>query len=269
MRSKNFDPTELAGRIIMGFGDIVGLMKDFERVVDEEKAEQDAQKMLSGNFDMVDFLEQIKTIKQMGSLETCLKMPFFSGAMDSSQIDENALGKVEAMISSMTKSERKNPDLIQSEAGRAERIARGSGQPKKEVLDLIERFKAMQKVMGAIGSPGGGNLLNKIPGFKQFSQMQKLRGMNMDDLMGAFGGGGAGGGLPGMPGMPGLGGMGGFGGLGGQSVQDVLPGLPKGYLPPGTPSGARKADVRASKNKSANRKKNKKARAARKKQRRK
>ena len=69
--------------------------------------------------------------------------------------------------------------------------------------------------------------------------------------------------------MPGLGGMGGFGGLGGQSVQDVLPGLPKGYLPPGTPSGARKADVRASKNKSANRKKNKKARAARKKQRRK
>ena len=266
---EEFRPDGLASRI-MGFGDIVGLMKDFERVVDEEKAEQDAQKMLSGNFDMVDFLEQIKMIKQMGSLGDLFeKMPFFSGAMDSSQIDENALGKVEAMISSMTKSERKNPDLIRAESGRAERIARGSGHPKKEVLDLIERFKAMQKVMGAIGSPGGGNLLNKIPGFKQFSQMQKLRGMNMDDMMGAFGGGGAGGGLPGLPGMPGLGGMGGFGGLGGQSVQDVLPGLPKGYLPPGTPSGARKSDVRASKNKSANRKKNKKARAARKKQRRK
>ena len=78
---EEFRPEGLASRI-MGFGDIVGLMQDFDRVVDEEQAEQDAKKMLSGQFDMMDFLEQIRTIKKMGPIGDIFeKMPFFSGGM--------------------------------------------------------------------------------------------------------------------------------------------------------------------------------------------
>ena len=126
---EEFRPEGLASRI-MGFGDIVGLMKDFEKVVDEEKAEEDAKKLLSGNFDMWDFLEQIRTIKKMGSLSDIFeKMPFFSGGLpEGAQIDDGALVSIEAIIQSMTKSERKNPELIEEEKGRAERIGRGSGR---------------------------------------------------------------------------------------------------------------------------------------------
>ena len=111
---EEFRPEGLASRI-MGFGDIVGLMQDFEKVVDEEKAEEDAKKLLSGNFDMWDFLEQIRTIKKMGSLSDIFeKMHMFgSGMPDGAKIDENALVKIEAMIQSMTKTERKSPELIE------------------------------------------------------------------------------------------------------------------------------------------------------------
>ena len=77
-----------------------------------------------------------------------------------------------------------------------------------------------------IGSPGGGNLF-KLPGFKQFAQMQKMRGMNMGDMMSQFGlDGGASAAAPGLPGLP--------PGMAPDQIQDMLPGLPKGYLPPGT-----------------------------------
>ena len=78
---EEFRPEGLASRIL-GFGDIVGLVQDFEKVVDEKKAEEDAKKLLSGNFDMWDFLEQIRVIKQMGSLSDVFeKMPFFGNGM--------------------------------------------------------------------------------------------------------------------------------------------------------------------------------------------
>lgn len=274
---EEFRPEGLASRI-MGFGDIVGLMQDFERVVDEEKAEEDAKKLLSGKFDMWDFLEQIRTIKKMGSLgELFEKLPFFGDGMpEGVQLDESALGRIESIIQSMTKQERSKPELIEKQPNRARRIGRGSGNEPKEVVELVGRFKAMRTIMGAIGSPGGGNLLYKLPGFKQFAQMQQLKGMDLGSIMGQFGvdPGGSGGGLPGLPGMGGFGGMGGMGlpGMaGGQAptaemIHEMLPGLPKGYLPPGTPGGARKKTVAATKAKDKSRKKNKSARAARKKQ---
>ena len=78
---EEFRPDGLASRIL-GFGDIVGLMKDFEEVVDEEKAEEDAVRMLKGKFDMKDFLEQIGVIQKMGSLKDLVeKIPFFAGGM--------------------------------------------------------------------------------------------------------------------------------------------------------------------------------------------
>jgi signal recognition particle subunit SRP54 len=261
---EEFRPEGLASRI-MGFGDIVGLMDDFGKVVDEEKAEEDAKKLLSGDFDMWDFLEQIRTIKKMGSLsELFEKLPFFSeGLPEGAQVDDNALVRIESIIQSMTKSERKDPQLVERQSSRAQRIGKGSGNDPKEVVSLIGRFKGMRKIMGAIGSPGGGNLLFKLPGFKQFAQMQQLRGMDMGDVMGQFGvDGGAPGGMPAMPGMPG-------GMPPPEMIHEMLPGLPRGYLPPGTPSRGPKSSQRIAKRKTKSRKKNKQARASRRKQRKK
>ena len=266
---EEFRPEGLASRI-MGFGDVVGLVSDFEKVVDREQAELDAKKLLSGKFSMWDFLEQIRAIKKMGPLKDLIdKLPFFSdGLPEGVNIDDKALVRIEAIIQSMTALEREKPELIEKQPRRAQRIGKGSGIPPQEVTDLVVRFKAMRKIMGAIGSPGGGSLLNKLPGFKQLAQMQQLKGMDIGSLMG---------GMPGLGGMPGMGGMGrpGMGGMGGQMpsaemIREMLPGLPRGYLPPGTPGlGARKSGEAAQAKKEAERKKTKAAKASRKQQRKK
>ncbi len=100
---EEFRPEGLASRIL-GMGDIVGLMKDFEQVVDTQKAEQDAMRMLKGKFDMQDFLEQIGVIQQLGSLKDILqKMPLFGAQLpEGASIDDSELIKIKAMISSMS-----------------------------------------------------------------------------------------------------------------------------------------------------------------------
>ena len=274
---EEFRPEGLASRI-MGFGDVVGLVKDFQKVVDEDQAEADAKKLLSGKFSMWDFLEQIRMIRKMGPLKDLMeKLPFFADSLpEGVNIDDNALTRIEAIIQSMTKQERDRPELIEKQQRRAARIGKGSGMPAQEVLDLVVRFKQMRKVMQAIGSPGGGNLLGKIPGFKQLSQMNQLRNMDLGSLFGNMGGGMPGmGGFPGMGGMPGMGGFPGMPGMGGggaptaDQIREMLPGLPKGYLPPGTPGGARKTDAGTAARKDAERKKQKAAKASRKQQRKK
>src|SRR5204862_7664091 len=147
---EEFRPEGLASRIL-GMGDIVGLMKDFEGVVDAEKAEEDAVRMLKGKFDMQDFLEQIRMIQKMGSLKDLFeKMPFFPGGLpEGVNLDDKGLVKIEAMISSMTMQERTHPEhfvvtageVITAKAGieqkrraadygekRVKRVARGSGR---------------------------------------------------------------------------------------------------------------------------------------------
>src|SRR5262249_3118439 len=108
---EEFRPDGLASRIL-GMGDIVGLVKDFEEVVDAEKAEEDAVRMLKGKFDMQDFLEQIRVIQKMRSLKDMFeKMPFFGGALpEGVNLDDGELKKIEAMISSMTAEERRRPE---------------------------------------------------------------------------------------------------------------------------------------------------------------
>src|SRR2546429_3817237 len=152
---EEFRPEGLASRIL-GFGDIVGLMKDFEGVVDEQKAEEDAEKILTGNFDLHDFVEQIKLVKKMGSVNDLLeKFPLFGELPEGITFDDKELVRVEAMIGSMTRTERKNPQIIGDD--RIERIAKGSGQGKQHVRGLLDRFFAMQKGMRQIGGgPGGG-----------------------------------------------------------------------------------------------------------------
>ncbi len=272
---EEFRPEGLASRIL-GMGDIVGLVKDFEQVVDAEKAEDDALRMLKGKFDMQDFLEQIRLIQKMGSLKDLFeKLPFFSGGMpEGVNLDDRELTKIEAMISSMTKEERLNPQVFVAttweefmstsgrnakrrradfDPGRVKRVSKGSGRSETEVKELLQKFAQMRQMMVQLGASTG--LMGKIPGFKQFSQMKKLANMDINALMAAGGGDLAGalpGGMPNMPAMPGV------------PVGNV-PGLPKGYTPPGSKGVV--GQVRAS-DKQKSRDKRKAEKAARKKNRR-
>jgi signal recognition particle subunit SRP54 len=195
-RLEEFRPDGLASRIL-GFGDIVGLMQDFEQVVDEKKAEEDAKKLLSGNFSMKDFVEQIRTVRKMGPLKDLLeKFPIFGEMTDQLNPDEKELGKIEALYDSMTEKERLRPSLIDD--SRMSRIARGSGRKKSDVQELLQKYGMMQQVMGAVGQNPG--LLGRIPGFKQLGQLSKLKNMDLSQVFGkdakmmeqALSGGGAG-----------------------------------------------------------------------------
>ncbi len=177
---EEFRPEGLASRIL-GFGDIVGLMKDFEAVVDEEKAEEDAKKLLSGNFSMRDFVEQIRTVRKMGPIKDLLeKFPIFGEMTEQLNPDEKELATIEALFDSMTEKERLHPTLIDD--ARMERIAKGSGRKKSDVKELMQKFSMMQQVMGSIGQNPG--LLGRIPGFKQLGQLQKLKGMDLSNIFG-------------------------------------------------------------------------------------
>jgi signal recognition particle subunit SRP54 len=204
---EEFRPEGLASRIL-GMGDIVGLMKDFEEVVDAEKAEEDAVRMLKGKFDMQDFLEQIRVIQKMGSLKDLFeKMPFFPGGLpEGVNLDDKELVKIEAMISSMTVAERKHPELFvvtswetitsqqgmqrrrkaaDYDAGRIKRVSKGSGRQENEVKELLNKFAMMRQMMTSMGQQSG--LLGKIPGFRQIAQMRKMAGIDLSQIMGAAG----------------------------------------------------------------------------------
>ncbi|MGH0038097.1 MAG: signal recognition particle protein [Myxococcota bacterium] len=183
-RLEEFRPEGLASRIL-GMGDIVGLVKDFEEVVDEQQAEEDAEKLLSGQFGLDDLLTQLKTIQKLGPLrDVVAKLPMFGGLAE--QVDERELVKVEAMIGSMTREERSRPEII--EKGRASRIAQGSGRKPKEVYDLVKRFDQMRGVMAQLG---GGGLMSKVPGMGRLAGAGMPPGMDLGALAG--GGAGAGG----------------------------------------------------------------------------
>jgi signal recognition particle subunit SRP54 len=179
-RLEEFRPDGLASRIL-GFGDIVGLMKDFEGVVDEQKAEKDAQKILSGQFHLGDFVEQIKLIKKMGPLSEVLeRFPLFGDLPAGTVVDDKALDRIQALVSSMTPAERENPDLI--DPTRARRIARGSGRQPAEVQALLQQYRGMRQVMKQIGNAPG--LLARLPGFRNIAQLRRLQGKGLGDLFG-------------------------------------------------------------------------------------
>jgi len=151
---EEFRPEGLASRIL-GMGDIVGLVQDFEEVVDEKQAEADAERLLKGQFTLDDLINQLKTIQKMGSLKDLFgKLPGMSGMAE--QVDEGELVKVQSLIHSMTREERRVPGVI--DKSRARRIARGSGRDPKEVHQLVERFDQMKALMSALGQGGGGGL---------------------------------------------------------------------------------------------------------------
>jgi signal recognition particle subunit SRP54 len=201
-RLEEFRPDGMASRIL-GRGDVVGLVQQFEEVVDEEKAEQDALRMLKGKFDMNDFLEQISILKKMGPLsEMVEKIPGIADA--NIQVDDRELVRIGSIISSMTDIERRQPErfIITSweevvdsgkrkkkrsaffDQSRLARVARGAGRKESEVADLLNRFAMMRQMMMQLGASSG--LLGKIPGFKQLGQLNQARkmlgGMDMEQL---------------------------------------------------------------------------------------
>jgi signal recognition particle subunit SRP54 len=150
-RLEEFRPDGLASRIL-GYGDIVGLVKDFEEVVDEKKAQEDAEKLLRGDFTYNDFLKQLKVMKKMGSLTDLIsKLPLGQfGVPQGFQVDDRELVRVEAVINSMTTYEREHPDSLNE--SRVARISRGCGQPRNKVVELMGRFNTMRGLMRNLGS---------------------------------------------------------------------------------------------------------------------
>jgi signal recognition particle subunit SRP54 len=176
-RLEEFRPEGLASRIL-GMGDVVGLVKDFEQVVDQKQAEEDAARLLKGQFGMDDLLGQLRMIGKLGPLKDVLgKLPMFGDLAE--HVDERELKRVEAMIQSMTRAERQRPELI--DESRASRIAKGSGRAKHEVGELVKRFRQMREMMGMLGGAmGGGGLLSRIPG------LGKLAGGGVPGLAGGM-----------------------------------------------------------------------------------
>ena len=173
-RLEEFRAEGMASRIL-GMGDVVGLMKDFEDVVDEEKAEEDAKRMLRGQFTLDDFLEQLQMLQNMGPLQDLLdKVPFFADSVpDGFQVDEREIGQIKAIVSSMTRQERAKAELFQKQPTRLARVAKGSGTAEKQVAEILQRFAFMKQMMGSIGSQAG--MLSKIPGMKQMAAANRLR----------------------------------------------------------------------------------------------
>ena len=147
----SFDPKRMADRIL-GMGDIVSLVEKAEEIIDEKEAEKTFKKMQKGKYDLEDFLGQMKQIKKMGPLENILKL--IPGArkmgLNNVQIDPKQIAHIEAIVLSMTKEERTNPDIIK--ASRKQRIAKGSGRSVQEVNKLLEQFEQTKKMMKQISS---------------------------------------------------------------------------------------------------------------------
>ena len=141
-----FYPERMASRIL-GMGDILSMVEKIEAEIDEKEAEKAAKKMMKGDFNLEDFLGQMKQIKKLGPLENIIKM--LPGAskmgLNNVNIDPKKLSHIEAIILSMTPYERRNPDILK--ASRKERIAKGSGTTVTEVNQLLKQFEEMKKMM--------------------------------------------------------------------------------------------------------------------------
>jgi signal recognition particle subunit SRP54 len=142
---EEFYPDRMASRIL-GMGDVVTLVEKAQQAVDLEKAQKLEQKLLKSEFSFDDFLDQLKQVKKMGPLESLLEMiPGIGGKLKGISIDDKALPRIEAIISSMTREERRKPNIING--SRRKRIARGSGTSVQDVNVLLKQFAQMQKMV--------------------------------------------------------------------------------------------------------------------------
>lgn len=148
-----FHPERMAQRIL-GMGDVVTLVEKAQEQFDEAQAQKLQKKIRKNSFDFEDFLEQVQQIKKMGNVKDLLAMvPGMGKAMRDVDIDDDAFKHIEAIIHSMTPSERQNPDSLNG--SRKTRIAKGSGTSVQEVNQLIKQFGEMKKMMKMMSGGGG------------------------------------------------------------------------------------------------------------------
>ena len=237
---EEFHPKRIADRIL-GMGDIVSLVEKAAETIDAEQAAAMARKMQSGKFDLNDLAGQLEQMSKLGGMGGIMgMMPGMSGMKDklaSAGLDDKMFKRQVAIISSMTKAERANPDILKH--SRKKRIAAGSGTDAAEINKLLKMHRQMadmMKAMGGKGKGGGmmrgmmGGLANKMgfggmmPG--GMPDLSRMDPKQLEALQKQAQAGGLGGGLPkGLPGgLPGLGGGG-------------LPGLPGGMKLPGLGGG--------------------------------
>jgi signal recognition particle subunit SRP54 len=206
-----FHPDRLAGRIL-GMGDMLTLIEKAEQVYEKDEAEAAANKLLEGKFTLDDFLDQLQQVKKMGSLKDTIKLiPGMPKEVRDAEIDGKEIGRIEAIIRSMTILERTRPELIDS--SRRARIATGSGTTPTEVDKLIKQFKEMSKMMNRMGGFGskrtkkGRKGKKKGPGGGRVTQGRsplRLPDLDLEGLAGSPAGGPSG-----LPDLRELGGPGG------------------------------------------------------------
>ncbi|MBX5436253.1 MAG: signal recognition particle protein [Alicyclobacillaceae bacterium] len=187
-----FHPDRLASRIL-GMGDVLTLIERASQAVDLEKAQEMERKLRTASFTLDDFREQLRQVRNLGPLDQILKMvPGVSKlkGLENVSIDERKLARIEAIISSMTREERANPDILN--ASRRRRIANGSGVTVREVNQVLNQFEQMQQMM------------KRFAGFgKRFGRRGALNALKSMGDLSAFGQGGLPGNVPaGLPHPP-------------------------------------------------------------------
>lgn len=163
-----FHPDRMAGRIL-GMGDIVTLVEKAQQEFDADEMEKQQEKMLKGQFTLEDFQKQMKQIKKLGSMGEIMKMIPGMGGLAEAMADVNPdkeIGRMEAMMSSMTGEERRNPSLI--DRSRRNRIAKGSGADPSEVGGLIKQFNEMAGMMQKMAGMG---MRDKMKAVQELSEM--------------------------------------------------------------------------------------------------
>jgi signal recognition particle subunit SRP54 len=181
-----FHPDRMASRIL-GMGDVLTLIEKAEAAFDAEEAAKAQEKMAKGQFTLEDFLDQMRQMKKMGPLSNIVGMlPGMPKELKQAEIDDGELGRVEAIICSMTPEERRDPSKING--SRRLRIANGSGTSTQQVNALLKQFKMIQQMMKSMNKPGKRG---------KKGRMQLPPGMDPAAL----------GGLPGMPGGGGISGL--------------------------------------------------------------
>ena len=193
-----FHPDRMANRIL-GMGDVLTLIEQAEKSLDQEQALETASKLSTGELTLEDFLNQMLMIRKMGPIANLLKMLPGGSQMSAmaDMIDEKQLDRVQAIIRGMTPLERNNPKILN--ASRRRRIANGSGVTVTEVNQLIERFFDAKKMMGQMANQmglGGGRSATKKKPKGRKGKNGKRRPPKQS----------RGGGMPNMGGMPGMGG---------------------------------------------------------------
>ncbi len=173
---EDFRPGGMAQRIL-GFGDVVSLVEKVQTAVKQEEALALQDKLLAGNFTLDDFLGNLRKLKKLGSMKDLMKLvPGIGAHVDDMGMDDGELVKIEAIIQSMTPKERTRPEILNT--SRRDRIARGSGNSRIDVDDLIKQFAGMKKMMGQLTRGGGKGPLGGIKALAQArKQFADLPGM--------------------------------------------------------------------------------------------